>query len=65
MKECVQELAHGLELQAGFASQPVAGALGHVPPQACELLEPALLVAHVGQALAHRPEAGCGHQAFR
>ena len=30
----MQQLAHGLELQAGFAPQPRTGLYGHLAPQA-------------------------------
>jgi hypothetical protein len=54
----VQQPAHGLKLQAGLAAQPLTGPRRHLTPEALELRERLFLLADVGQALAHLPEAG-------
>jgi hypothetical protein len=50
IKQWMQQLAHGLELQMGFTLQPHAGARRHLAPKAAELRQRLFLLAHVGQA---------------
>jgi len=48
----MQQLAHGLQLQAGLAPQPRTGPYGHLAPKA----------AQGRQALAHGADAGGGDE---
>jgi hypothetical protein len=53
----MQELAHGLELQAGLAPQPLTGPRRHLAPEAAERREILCLLADGGQTAAGLPEA--------
>jgi len=56
----VEQLAHGLQLQAGFAPQPRTGPRRDLAPEAAQGRQGALVAAHVRQAPAHGSEAGGG-----
>jgi len=56
----MQQLAHGLQLQAGFAPQPHAGARRDLAPEAAQGRQGTLLAAHGRQAPARGAEAGGG-----
>ena len=70
-KQCMQQLAHRLELQAGLAPQPLAGPRCYLAPEAAEGGKLPCLLADVGQLPACLPEAdgsdgpGPGGQAWR
>jgi hypothetical protein len=57
-KQCMQQLAHRLELQAGLAPQPRTVPRCHLAPEAAELREILFLLADVGETAACLPEAG-------
>src|SRR5215831_2496299 len=56
----MQELSHGLELQARLAPQALYGPRLRLSAEAAQRGELAFLLAHIGQTLAHLPEAGGG-----
>jgi hypothetical protein len=57
IKQSVQQLAHGRQLQVGFTLQPHAGTRRHLAPEAMQRGELLVLLADVGQTAACLPEA--------
>jgi hypothetical protein len=58
IKQCMQQLAHRLELQAGLAPQPHTSPRRHLAPEATQRGELLVLLADVAQPLAHLSKAG-------
>src|SRR5215468_1520861 len=61
IEQRVQHVAHGLELQAGFAPQARTDALVDIAPEAMQGGQLSCFAAHESQPPAHLPEAGRCH----